>query len=58
MTERQASIRVRAFFVLGLLISIWMVARSQVGGDQLNLLARGWFLADEGQWISCSSACR
>jgi len=52
LTDHQAALRVRAFFVLGLLISIWMVARSQVGGDQLNLLARGWILADEGQWIS------
>jgi hypothetical protein len=52
VTEREAARRVRAFFVLGLLISAWMVARSQVGGDQLNLLARGWFLAEEGRWIS------
>jgi hypothetical protein len=29
-----------------------MLARSQVGGDQLNLLARGWLLAAEGKWIS------
>jgi hypothetical protein len=52
LTARQASHRVWGLFVVGLLISIWMVARSQVGGDQLNLLARGWILADEGRWIS------
>src|SRR5260370_19999271 len=28
-----------------------MVARSQVGGDQLNLLARGWLLATRGQMV-------
>ncbi len=28
-----------------------MVIRSQVGGDQLNLLARGWLLAARGQFI-------
>ncbi len=28
-----------------------MVARSQAGGDQLNLLARGWLLAERGHLI-------
>ena len=28
-----------------------MVARSQVGGDQLNLLARGWLLIEDGVWV-------
>jgi hypothetical protein len=45
----------RAVWVLsaaGLAIAILMLVRSQVGGDQLNLLARGWLLAAEGQWIS------
>jgi hypothetical protein len=32
-------------FAAGLLLAALMVARSQVGGDQLNLLARGWLLA-------------
>jgi hypothetical protein len=41
-----------ALFAVGLLISLLMVARSQVAGDQLNLLARGWLLAEEGTWIS------
>jgi hypothetical protein len=32
-------------FAAGLGLAALMVARSQVGGDQLNLLARGWLLA-------------
>ncbi|HET9225477.1 MAG TPA: hypothetical protein VFR31_02330 [Thermoanaerobaculia bacterium] len=52
LSDRSASRLTWAFFALGLAISIWMVARSQVGGDQLNLLARGWLLADEGRFIS------
>ncbi|MFL6200181.1 MAG: hypothetical protein ACJ76J_13460 [Thermoanaerobaculia bacterium] len=52
LSDRAASRLTWAFFALGLAISIFMVARSQVGGDQLNLLARGWLLADEGRWIS------
>ncbi|HXU47014.1 MAG TPA: hypothetical protein VN783_15910, partial [Thermoanaerobaculia bacterium] len=38
-------------FAVGLAISLLMLWRSQVGGDQLNLLARGWLLAVEGQLI-------
>lgn len=38
-------------FALGLAISVAMVVRSQVAGDQLNLLARGWLLAEEGRFI-------
>lgn len=41
----------RAAVVAGLLISLLMVARAQVGGDQLNLLARGWLLAERGQLV-------
>ncbi|MEO8197876.1 MAG: hypothetical protein ABI689_14260 [Thermoanaerobaculia bacterium] len=37
--------------VLGLAISALMVTRSQVGGDQLNLLARGWLLEARGVLI-------
>ncbi|HSN85483.1 MAG TPA: hypothetical protein VL025_01945, partial [Thermoanaerobaculia bacterium] len=47
-----ASRQVWALFAIGLAISLWMVARSQVAGDQLNLLARGWLLDEEGTWIS------
>lgn len=43
--------RLAALFVVGLLISLLMLTRSQVGGDQFNLLARGWLLAEHGVWI-------
>ncbi len=36
-------------FTIGLLLSVFMLFRSQVGGDQLNLLFRGWQLAIEGK---------
>ncbi|MFQ5350454.1 MAG: hypothetical protein ACE5EG_08440 [Thermoanaerobaculia bacterium] len=39
------------FFAFGLAISILMVAHSQVAGDQLNHLGRGWHLAMEGRWV-------
>lgn len=41
----------RLAVALGLLVSVVMVARSQAGGDQLNLLARGWLLAERGALI-------
>ncbi len=40
-----------ACFLVGLGISIAMLLRSQVGGDQLNLLARGWLLAVDQVFI-------
>jgi len=40
-----------AIFLFGLAISCWMVVRSQVAGDQLNLLSRGWLLVVEGHWV-------
>jgi hypothetical protein len=42
--------RLPILFALGLAISLLMVARSQVSGDQLNGLARGW-LFTHGEWI-------
>ncbi|HET9768821.1 MAG TPA: hypothetical protein VFS60_18400, partial [Thermoanaerobaculia bacterium] len=42
---------VAAVFVLGLLLSLLLALRSQVGGDQLNLLARGWLLLERGEWV-------
>ena len=41
----------RIVFLIGLLLSVWLWSRSQVAGDQLNLLARGWLLTAEGQWV-------
>ena len=52
LSDREAARIVWILFVAGLLIAILMLIRSQVGGDQLNLLARGWLLAAEGKWIS------
>lgn len=37
-------------FLFGLAISALMVGRSQVAGDQLNLLGLGWRFAFEGDW--------
>jgi hypothetical protein len=42
---------VAAVFALGLLLSLLLALRSQVGGDQLNLLARGWLLLERGEWV-------
>ena len=41
----------RLVFAAGLLLSLLLLARSQVGGDELNLLARGWLLAERGVLI-------
>jgi hypothetical protein len=49
--ERTAARLVYACFAAGLLISVGMLARSVTGGDQLNLLARGWLWAARGQLI-------
>ena len=38
-------------FAVGLALAVLMLVRSQVGGDQLNLLARGWLLAEKGIFI-------
>ena len=41
----------RALFLAGAAISLLMVLRTQVGGDQLDLLARGWRLAARGDLV-------
>ena len=43
--------RVGALFAAGLALSLLLAFRSQAGGDQLNLLARGWLLLAHGEWI-------
>ena len=40
-----------AIVLAGCALSVLFVARSQIGGDQWNLLARGWTLVDQGVWI-------
>ncbi len=52
LSDRTAVRLIWGAFALGLLLSAVLVVRSQVAGDQLNLLARGWLLLDEGRWIS------
>src|SRR5258706_12953621 len=51
LSPEAAARTVWALFALGLGIAVLMVIRSQVGGDQLNLLARGWLLAARGLFI-------
>ncbi len=46
-----ASPALLALAAVGLLLSVLMAVRSQVGGDQLNLLARGWRLVEEGHLV-------
>ncbi len=41
----------RLAVALGLVLSALMVVRAQAGGDQLNLLSRGWLLVERGQLI-------
>jgi hypothetical protein len=36
---------------VGLALSLLLALRSQPGGDQLNLLARGWLLLARGEWV-------
>jgi hypothetical protein len=38
-------------FTTGLAVSLVMVFRSQVEGDTLNMLARGWRFAFAGEWL-------
>ena len=40
-----------AVVLLGLAVSVVMAMRSQLSGDQLNMLARGWLLAERGTWV-------
>lgn len=49
--RRRADPVVAAVFAVGLLLSLLLALRSQVGGDQLNLLARGWLLLARGEWV-------
>lgn len=48
---RSAAAFVWGVFALGLALSLLFWARQTIGGDQLNLLARGWLLAVEGTWV-------
>jgi len=50
-SARSAPRLVWSVFALGLLLSIFLLVRSQSAGDQLNLLARGWLWAAKGQFL-------
>lgn len=47
---RSAALR-RAALAAAAVLSLFMVARASPGGDQLNLLARGWLLAERGELV-------
>src|SRR5206468_1021664 len=49
--RRRSDLAVGGVFLLGLALSLLLALRSQVGGDQLNLLARGWLLLARGEWV-------
>jgi len=51
LSRRAAERWIWIAFAAGLGLAVLMVARSQVGGDQLNLLARGWLLAARRQMV-------
>jgi hypothetical protein len=48
---RPSAAVVWSLFALGLALSVLFWTRQAIGGDQLNLLARGWLLAVDGRWI-------
>lgn len=50
-TSHRISVLTQLAILLGVFLSILLWTRSQVAGDQLNLLSRGWLLVAEGQWI-------
>ena len=50
-SNRQIATWTAMVFVVGLLLTGFYWARSQVAGDQLNMLARGWLLVTDGEWV-------
>ena len=40
-----------AIVVLGIVLTFFLWTRSQIAGDQLNMLSRGWLLVAEGEWV-------
>ncbi len=51
LSRRAAARLIWVVLAAGLALLALLVARSQVGGDQLNLLARGWLLAVRGRMV-------
>jgi hypothetical protein len=50
-TRSSGELRIAAVLCVGVGLSLLLALRAQVGGDQLNLLARGWLLVARGEWI-------
>lgn len=50
-TSRQVRMWTAWVFAAGLIFTGLYWTRSQVAGDQLNMLARGWLLVAEGEWV-------
>ena len=51
-SSRGAARLVAVLFAVGLAVSALLLIRGLPAGDQLNLLARGWLLAEKGEFIS------
>jgi hypothetical protein len=49
--RNRADLGIVAVLVVGIALSLLLALRAQVGGDQLNLLARGWLLVARGEWV-------
>lgn len=49
--DRQLTIWTTVAFLVGLAFTVLFWSRSQVAGDQLNMLARGWLWVVEGEWV-------
>lgn len=52
LSDHRASRIVGLLFLIGLAVSVVLLIRSLPAGDQLNLLARGWLLSEQGEFIS------
>jgi hypothetical protein len=52
ISDRAAARVVGILFAVGLAVSAVLLVRGLPAGDQLNLLARGWLLAEKGEFIS------
>jgi len=49
--DRRLTAWTAVVFALGFVFTWIYWSRSQVAGDQLNMLARGWLLVAEGEWV-------
>ncbi len=49
---KAAARQVGVLFVIGFAVSLLLLVRGLPAGDQLNLLARGWLLAEKGEFVA------